>query len=381
MTMDKNKKVAGKHLNNVLDEKLKRIPVCEPTIGVDELENVVEAIKTAWISGKGKFVNEFEQEFAKYCNAKHCLTTTSGTTALHLALASLGIGKGDEVICPTFTMAATGFSIAYTGAKPVFVDCDPVTFNIDTTKIEDEITRNTKAIMTVDLYGHPCDYDPITRIARDNGLKVIADSAESHGSKYKGIKVGTLADITCFSFYANKIITMGEGGCITTNSDEIAETAAELKDLAHSKQMRFYHYKIGYNYRLSNILAGIGLAQLKHIDKFIEMRKNNAMLYNALLEDIVDVPFEFDWAERVYWMYCILTENRDKLMERLKNVGIETRTVFIPMHQQPAFRYLGLFKKLPISEDISNRGMYLPSSSHLKEEQIRYICKKVRELV
>jgi perosamine synthetase len=236
------------------------IPVCIPFIGEKELEYVVNCIKMNWISSKGRYVEEFEDKFAKYCGCKYGVSTTSGTTALHLALASLNIKKEDEVIIPAPTMIATAFAVIYCGAKPVLVDAESETWNIDVNKIGEKITEKTKAIMPVHIYGHPSDMDPVMKLAKEHELYVVEDAAEAHGAEYKGRKAGGIGDIGCFSFYANKIITTGEGGMIVTNDEKIAEKARSLKDLAFSKERRFLHTDLGFNYRMTNIQAAIGLA-------------------------------------------------------------------------------------------------------------------------
>lgn len=342
------------------------------------------------ISGtSGGYITEFEQRFSAYCGKRYGVATTSGTTALHLAVASLELGSGDEVIVPAFTSIATVFAIVYNGATPVLVDSEAETWNIDVTKIEEKITKNTKAILPVHIYGHPCDMDPITKIAKKYNLYVIEDAAEAHGAEYKGKKAGGMGDIGCFSFYANKIITTGEGGMIVTDSAEIAERAELLRNLAFSKERRFLHHYLGFNYRMSNIQAAIGVAQLGKINTFIEKKRHLAGLYNSLLKDVpgISLPTEKSWAKNVYWMYCILVEDefgmsRDKLMTRLIEKGIETRTMFIPMNQQPVFHKRGLFKKLkcPVAEELSRKGLYLPSGVGLSDEQIERICDIIRSL-
>jgi len=364
------------------------IPVCEPFIGEEELNNVIDCLKTNWISSKGEYIEKFEERFANYCGCKYGVSTTSGTTALHLALAALGINKEDELIVPAFTMISSVFAIVYTGAKPVLVDAEQETWNIDVTRIGKKITPQTKAIMPVHIYGHPCDMDRIMEIAEKHNLWVIEDAAEAHGAEYKGRKVGGIGHIGCFSFYANKIITTGEGGMVVTNNQEIAERARSLKDLAFSKERRFLHTDLGFNYRMTNIQAAIGLAQFEKIDEMVERRRRNAHLYNSLLNDIqgIRLPIEKEWAKNVYWMYSIMVENefgitRNELMDRLAKKGIETRTFFVPMNQQPIFQKMGLPKleEYPVAENLSTRGMYLPSSSNLKEKEIRYICKCIKD--
>ncbi|MCM8765847.1 MAG: DegT/DnrJ/EryC1/StrS family aminotransferase [Candidatus Omnitrophica bacterium] len=365
------------------------IPVCEPVIGKKELEYVSSCLKTNWISSQGKYIKEFEEKFAKYCGCRYGISTTSGTTALHLALASLGIEKGDEVILPAFTMIATAFAVIYTGATPVLVDADKETWCMDISQIEKKITKRTKAVLPVHIYGHPCNMEPILKLARKYKLLVIEDSAEAHGAEYKGKKVGGLGDIGCFSFYANKIITTGEGGMVVTNNKKIAEKARLLKDLAFSPKKRFLHLDIGFNYRMTNIQAGMGLAQFERIEEFVNARRKNAELYRQYLKDIkgITLPLEKEWAKNVYWMYGILVEkefgiSRDLLMRELLKKGIETRQFFIPLHKQPVFIKMGLFKNesYPVAEELGKKGMYLPSGSGLREKEIKYIADSIKEI-
>ena len=364
------------------------IPVCEPFLSGKELEYVTDCLRSNWISSQGRYIPEFEQSFASYCGCRYGVSTTSGTTALHLALASLGIGPGDEVIIPTFTMIATAFAVAYTGATPVLVDSEPETWNMDIGQIEAKLTPRTKAIMPVHIYGHPCEMDSIMEMARKHKLWVIEDAAEAHGAEYKGRRAGGIGHVNCFSFYANKIITTGEGGMVVTDDEEIAERARSLKDLAHSKEQRFFHTDIAFNYRMTNLQAAIGLAQFEKIDDMIERRRNNASLYSSLLSDIegVTLPVEKVGVKNVYWMYGVLLEDRfglsrDQLMARLKEDGIETRAFFIPVHEQPAFLKMGLFgdERYPVAERISQNGLYLPSGSGLTHEQVQIVCTAVRK--
>jgi perosamine synthetase len=365
------------------------IPVCIPLLGEKELEYVVDCIKTNWISSKGKYVEEFEAKFAEYCGCKYGVTTTSGTTALHLALVSLNIKNGDEVIIPASTMISTAFAVIYCGARPVLVDAEPETWNMDVKQIEEKITDGTKVIMPVHIYGHPCDMDPIIKIAKEHDLYVVEDAAEAHGAEYKGRKAGGIGDIGCFSFYGNKIITTGEGGMIVTDNEEIAEKAQSLKDLAFSKDRRFLHTDLGFNYRMTNIQAAIGLAQFERIDELVEMRRRNAHLYNEYLKDVegITLPVEKEWVKNVYWMYSILIEDEfgmsmANLATELEKKGIETRTFFIPIHKQPVFQRMDLFKgeKYPVAEELARKGMYLPSSSGLKAEEIKKVVQGIVEV-
>jgi len=364
------------------------INVCEPTLAGKELEYVIDCIKTNWISSAGKYIEQFEKQFAAYCNTKHGIAVSNGLAALHLALAACGIGKGDEVIIPDFTIISNSFAITYLGAKPVLVDVDPKTWCIDVKKIEEKITKNTKAIMPVHMYGHPCDMDPIMEIAKKHNLLVIEDAAEVHGAEYKGRKVGCFGDAGCFSFFANKIITTGEGGMVITNNDKIAEKARIMRNVSHSPKKRYLHEMIGFNYRLTNLQAAIGVAQLENIEKYVDARRNHAKLYNSLLKNVkgITLPAEEKWAKNVYWMYSILIQDdfgmaRDELQKKLREKGIDTRTFFIPTHAQPVFEGMDFTKgSYPVSDEISRKGLYLPSSSSLTEEQIRFICDTIKAI-
>lgn len=358
------------------------IHVCEPKVGEKELEYVVDCIKTNWISSKGKYITEFEEKFSKYCGAKFGIACSSGTTALHLALASAGIKSGDEVIIPDFTMIATANSVTYTGAKFTLVDSEPDYWNIDSNKIEEKITKRTKAVMVVHTYGHSCDMNPIRDIAKSHDLLVIEDAAEAHGAEYKGRKTGGLGDMGCFSFYANKIITTGEGGMIVTNNEEFAERARMLRDQAFEKEKRFWHRQLGFNYRLTNLQAAVGVAQFEHIDEFVETRRRNALYYNSLLEKVEGITFppEAKWAKNVYWMYTILIEknfglSRDDLMIRLKEKGVDSRRAFYPVHAQPLYAEQFTGQKFPVADQLSDKGVYLPSGNTLTKEQIDQVVE------
>ncbi len=364
------------------------IPVCSPLLGSKELEYLTDCVKTNWISSRGKYVEEFEKRFSNYCDCKFGITTTNGTSSLHLALASIGLREGDEVIVPAFTMISSVLPIIYCRAKPVLVDAEANTWCMDTNQIEKKVSDKTKAILPVHIYGHPCDMGPILKIAEKHDLYVIEDAAEAHGAEYKGKKAGGIGDIGCFSFYANKIITCGEGGMLITNNEEIANHASALKDLSFEKgKGRVYlHSEIGYNYRMTNLQAAIGLAQFERIDELVEMRRKNARYYKELLKNIngIRLPNEAEWAKNVYWMFSILIEpefplTREELMSKLAKEGIETRQFFIPMNKQPVFRNMGLFKNevYPIAEELSMKGLHLPSSSGIRKEEIETVCDSI----
>ena len=375
----------------------KFIPVCEPTLIGNESKYANDCLKTNWISSAGKYIGLFENGFAKYCNTKYGISTCNGTVSIHLALEALGIGPGDEVIVPDFTMIASVNSVLYTGAKPVFVDADIETWCIDPRLIEQKITKGTKAIMPVHIYGHPCNMDAINKIAKKHDLYVVEDAAEAHGALYKNKKIGSLSDAASFSFYANKILTCGEGGMVVTNNEKLAEKMRLLKNHAFTKN-RFTHEEVGYNYRMTNIQAAIGLGQLEKIDKLIQMRINNANLYNKSLKSIkgLILPPSKSWAKNVYWMYGILLNKefgmaRDKLREKLLEEGIDTRSFFIPAHRQPVFKKKSAkfavpdaSGKYPVSDYLGDNGLYLPSSSHLPKEDIARITgaiKKIKESI
>jgi len=356
------------------------IPVCEPVLGDKELRYVAECLRSGWISSKGPFIERFEEGFARYCGAKYGIAVCNGTVALHLALAVIGVSSGDEVIVPDFTMIACANAVSYLGAKPVFVDSEIETWCIDPSLIESKIGERTKAIMPVHIYGHPVDMDPIIELADRYGLSIVEDAAEAHGALYKGKKVGALGDIGCFSFYANKIITTGEGGMLVTNNEELAQKARLLRDQAYEPSRRFLHRFVGYNYRMTNLQAAIGLAQLERIDEFVEARRNHAKLYNEILggtEGLV-LPPEASWAKNVYWMYTILVEDsfgmdRDRLIQKLREKGVDTRPAFYPMHLQPVYYDENDDGSYDVSTWLSVGGLNLPSGNGLSNTQIERV--------
>jgi perosamine synthetase len=315
------------------------IPVANPFLGAEELENIKEAVESGWISSKGRFITEFEEKFAAFCGVKYGVATSNGTTALHLALTGLGIGKGDEVIVPDLTFIATANAVTYTGATPVMVDSNSTYWGIDPELIEEKITPRTKAIIPVHLYGHPCDMDAIKKIAVGHNLFIIEDAAEAHGAEYKGKKVGTFGDIACFSFYGNKIITTGEGGICLTGDKEIAAKLRVLRDHGQRPDKRYWYDVVGFNYRMTNIQAAIGVAQVKKLDQFIDLKRQIGGWYaegldNLFNEGLIIPAPEMPWAKTVYWLYSILLTNRfgtgrDEVISRLSDMGIETRPFFL----------------------------------------------------
>ena len=374
------------------------IRVNEPLLGREEGRKVASCLRTNWISSQGKYLKIFEEQFARYCGVRYGIGTTSGTTALHLALAAAGVGPGDEVLLPTFTMAATAFAVCYCGAGPVFIDSEPETFNIDPDRAaaylrrqEKRGTLKVKAIIPVHIYGHPVDMDPLLDLAKKYNLLLIEDAAEAHGAEYKGKKCGSLGHLGCFSFYANKIITTGEGGMVVTDDPALAERARSLKDLSHIPGRRFLHSELGFNYRLTNLQAAIGVAQLKKITSHIRKKRRMAGHYRSGLKGIpgLTLPIEKPWAKNVYWMYGILIDpafglSRDQLMVRLLERGVETRSFFIPMHRQPLFQGGALkarsFGPFPVADRLADQGLYLPSGLTLSRDQIETVCGRVRRL-
>lgn len=369
----------------------KFIPVCEPFLDGNELAYVNDAVKTGWISSSGKYVAAFEEKFARYCGARYAVSVCNGTAALHLALAACGISRGDEVIVPDFTMIATAFAVCYTGAKPVFVDAAPGTWNIDVDRIEEKITPRTRAIMPVSIFGHPCDMDTIDRLAQKYGLKVIEDAAESHGAEYKGKRTGSLADISAFSFYANKNITTGEGGMIVTNDESLYKKSQYFKNLCFplDAPRNYLHNDMGFNYRMSNLHAAIGLAQVEKADEYIRMRIRNANLYRKYLAGTRGVALQESKGDvvNVRWMNGLVIDpekfgsSRDELIAHLQANNIDTRTFFTGMHRQPSlFKYgCDCTGEYPVTDNLSANGFYLPSASSLREEEIKHICDVLKE--
>lgn len=370
----------------------KFIPVCEPYLAGNEIKYVLDAVETGWISSSGKYIPEFEKAFASYCGVKHGIAVSNGTVALHLALVALGVGKGDEVIIPNFTMIATAFAVCYTGAMPVFVDAEKETWNIDVSKIEEKITERTKVILPVHIYGHPCEMEAINIIAKKFNLKVLEDAAEVHGAEYKGEKCGSLGDIAAFSFFANKIATTGEGGMVVTDDGELAEKCRYYKNLCFpiNGSRNYQHNHIGFNYRMSNLHAALGLAQVEKLDFYVEARIKNNSLYRAFLHDAPGIVFPNDknLVKNVYWMNGIVIGkekfgmSRDELVLKLKEKGIDTRLFFTGMNKQKSLRDFrcNCNDNYQVSDWLSENGFYLPSGSNLTEAQIRNVCEVIKNL-
>lgn len=330
--------------------------MAKPSLDGNELKYVTDCIESNWISSQGDYIRKFEEGFSKFCERKYGVATSSGTTALHLALTALGVGPGDEVIVPCLTFVATASVVKHCGAKPVFVDADERTWNIDVNKIEEKITKKTKAIIPVHLYGAPCDMDPIMKIAKKHKLFVIEDAAEAHGAKYKGKKVGSFGDISCFSFFANKIITTGEGGMCVTNNKALVNKIKLYRD--HGRVKGYWHPVVGYNYRMTNLQGALGLAQLEEIDHLLIKRRYLSGFYSALLEDVKGITFQNKDYKNVCWMYSVLFKDRKKVEKALKENEIDYRLFFYPLNKLPPYRD---GKKYPVAEKLSKHGINLPT--------------------
>lgn len=364
-----------------------KIPVASPVLNGNEKKYVNDCIDTTWISSKGKYIDEFEKRFAKFVGAKHAIAVANGTVALHVALLALNIQPGDEVIMPTLSYIATANSAKYCGAKPVFIDSEDITMNMDVQLIESKITKKTKVIMPVHLYGHSVDMAPILKLARKYNLFVVEDAAEGVGAYYKGKHVGPLGTIGTFSFFGNKNITTGEGGMLVTNNSRIADRIRILKGQGMDPKKRYWHPIIGYNYRMTNIQAAIGLAQLENIKWHLKKRREIAALYDKELrseEDKIQLPISKAYAKNGFWMYSIILKDtvklsRDKVMRELEKKGIETRPIFYPVHTMPP--YFEGAHKYPVAEKLASRGINLPTHGRLSINDILYVIRSLKAVI
>jgi perosamine synthetase len=357
-----------------------KYPVYQPALTGKEKQYVNECLDSTWISSKGKFIQAFESEFARFTDTKYAASVCNGTVALHLSMLALGIGEGDEVIVPTLTYIASVNAIAYVGATPVFVDSLKDTWQMDPEDVKRKITPKTKAVMAVHLYGHPCEMDTLSAICKTNRLFLIEDCAEAIGSSYKGKKVGGFGDIATFSFFGNKTITTGEGGMVICANETLLDRVVHLKGQGLAKHRQYWHDIIGYNYRMTNICAAIGLAQLEQVETFIQRKKEVAQLYQSLLSD---TAYTFHQAHaavfHTYWMCSILvpdSSQRENLRAHLEQNGIETRPLFYPVHTMPM--YGKTYTAFPVAEDLGWRGLNLPSYPGLTDEDVTFICDAIK---
>lgn len=373
------------------DLMLNFIPVSEPDLNGNEKKYLNECIDTGWISSEGPFVERFERAFSGYVGRSYGIAVCNGSAALEVALLAMDFEEGDEIIVPSFTIISCISAILRVKAVPVLVDSDANTWNMDVSRVVEKITSRTKAIMVVHIYGLPVDMDAIVTISRTYGLRIIEDAAEMHGQKYKGIPCGSFGDVSVFSFYANKIVTTGEGGMVLTNSPEIAERCFSIRNLCFNKQRRFVHDRIGFNFRMTNLQAAIGLAQLERIDLFVERKREIGIKYTSHLcvSSNLQLPMTCtSYARNIYWVYGVLLRescpvDAPFVMAELHRRGIGTRPFFYPMHRQPVFRRMKLFgeEHLPVAEALGDRGFYLPSGSLLTDEQIQFVSNSLREVV
>jgi perosamine synthetase len=374
------------------------IQVSEPQLLGRESEYVTRCLQTGWISSSGTFIHQFEDAWSRYCGRKYGVSVCNGTAALQAAVAALDLADGDEVILPTFTIISCVAAILYAGGTPVLVDADPRTWTMDIAHIEDKITPRTKAIMAVHIYGHPADLDPLVSLANKYGLTVIEDAAEAHGAEYlsgrhgatpQWKRCGSFGTASCFSFYANKLITTGEGGMVVTDDPELAGKIRSLRNLCFEPERRFSHEKLGFNFRFTNMQAALGLAQLERMDQIVEKKRRIGREYTKRLEGIpvLQLPIEESWAKSVYWMYGIVLSEETGMdaasfARKLAECGIETRPFFLGMHEQPVFKRRGLFngERYHVAERLAQQGLYLPSGLALTEEQLSTVVHAVREL-
>lgn len=368
------------------------IPVNEPLLAGREAEYLAECVRTGWISSEGPFVREFEAKFASRVGRHFGIAVCNGTAALEVAIAAAGIGPGDEVIIPTFTIISCAAAVVRAGAVPVTVDCDPVTWNMDVGRIEELITPRTRAIMVVHIYGLPVDMDPLLVLARRLGIAVIEDAAEAHGLGYRGLPCGSFGDASCFSFYPNKLVTTGEGGMVVTDDEALANRCRSLRNLCFGQGgSRFVHEGLGWNYRMTNLQAAVGLAQLERLDEFVDRKRRMGRRYLELLAGVsrLELPIaSTQYADNSFWVFGVvlgeeLPLDAEEAMRRLEALGIGTRPFFWPMHEQPVFRKMGLFGGVccPVAERIARRGFYLPSGMALTETQMERVAEAVKEVL
>jgi len=375
------------------------IPVHEPLLGGRELDYVSDCVRTGWISSAGEFIERFEEDWAAYCDRKYGVAVSNGTVALQLALACLDLEPGDEVIMPTFTIISCALAAIRVGAIPVLVDADPRSWGMVVEQVREKITSRTRVIMPVHVYGHPVDMDPLLGMAREHGLAIVEDAAEAHGAEYlvdrngpapRWRRCGGFGDLSCFSFYSNKLVTTGEGGMIVTDDPRLAERARSLRNLAFQPERRFLHDEAGFNFRMTNLQAALGVAQVERIDEILARKRAMAAGYNRRLDGIgcLELPVEERWARNAFWMYALVLSEESpmdavELARELRARGVDTRPFFLGMHEQPVFHRLGLFRDeaYPTAERIARRGLYLPSGPGLTDDQLDRVAGALREVL
>lgn len=367
------------------------IPVNQPLLDGNEKKYLIDCIDSGWISSEGPYVSRFEEEFSSYIGRKFGVAVANGTAAIDIAIEALGISAGDEIIVPAFTIISCINQIVRNGAIPVLVDSDPDTWNMDVSQIRKKITDRTRAIMVVHIYGLPVDVEPILRLAKEFNLKIIEDAAEVHGQTYKGKLCGSFGDVSTFSFYPNKHITTGEGGMVLTDDKRIRDECVQLRNLCFEPAKRFVHQKLGWNARMTNLQAAVGVAQLEQIDRFIKIKRNTGNLYNKLLAGLphVKLPKNFaNGSQNIYWVYGLVLDqecefNALSMMQMLSDLGVGTRPFFCPMHQQPILKNLGFFQNEshPVSEALYAKGFYIPSGMAIQPYQIEKVAEALWKIL
>jgi perosamine synthetase len=375
------------------------VPVNEPLLTDEDFAPLEDAFRSGWISSAGRYVEEFEAGWSNYCGHTHGIGVANGTVALQVAVDAVGLGPGDEVIMPSYTIISCAMAVVRAGAKPVLVDCCPRTYNMAVDELEARITPQTKAIMVVHIFGHPVDMDPVLRLAERHGLYIIEDAAEVHGARYlsgretasPGWKTcGGMGHISTFSFFANKLITTGEGGMLLTSDERLAQRCRDLRNLCFLPERRFLHRELGHQFRLTNMQAAVGVNQVKRIESIVDRKRSIAAEYSARLGDLqmLQLPIEESWARSVYWVYSLLLADDHPMdavsfTSALKAKGIETRPFFLGMHEQPVFHDMGLFvgEHYPVTERIARKGLYIPSGLAITAEQMDLVCAAVRDVL
>ena len=367
----------------------KKINVCEPLITKNAKKYINDCIDSEWISSAGKYLEDFEKKWSNYCGADEGIAVTNGTSALQVAFKSLNLQPGDEVIMPSFTIISCATAIIEAGGKPVLVDCYPDTWCLNIEQMKEKVNNRTKAILVVHMFGHPAEMDPIIKIVKRHNLYLVEDAAEAHGAAYNNKRVGSFGDLACFSFYANKLITTGEGGMVLSNNKKLTKKIRSLRNLSFRSDRRFYHTEIGYNYRLTNMQAAIGISQIENLQNHIDIKRKNTFLYNNIIRKMdlpLRLPSENENSKSVFWMYGVVLKNKKLnakiLAEKLENRGIETRPLFLGMHQQPVLKKMKLFnnEKFPVTEELSRFGLYLPSGLKLNKKKINFICNVLKDI-
>ena len=383
-TQTKNEKLAN-------DRSMEFISVNTPLLDGNEKDYLIKCIESGWISSDGPFVKEFEQRMAKLVNRRFGVAVSSGTAALEIAVRALNLKQGQEVVLPTFTIISCASAILRSGCRPVLVDCDPQTWNMDVENLEKKITEHTAAIMAVHIYGLPTNMAKVQKIAEKHDLRVIEDAAEMHGQTYNGAPCGSFGDVSVFSFYANKHVTTGEGGMVLTNDESIAKKSQSLRNLCFQAEKRFFHEELGYNFRMTNLQAAVGVAQVERLEEFVKKKRKMGKLYTELLRNVPDIQLPLETspeAENIYWVYGIVLGDSIKaeaidIMKLLEKRGIGTRPFFWPIHEQPVFRKMGIFEgeRYPVAERLARRGFYLPSGLALEKGQIQRAATSLKDIL